>query len=66
MIQFTIEVNEKNANKLANYIINEKDNFKVLLDGDTDKTFQLYQYLKRSNVNVYLHPDTPLLKNLPF
>jgi len=67
MIQFTLEIDEKNANKLINFIIGEKDKIKkIVLNSDTDKIYKLYTYLKKSNVEVYLHPDTPLLKNLPF
>jgi hypothetical protein len=71
MIEIILNVKEKDDPELAkkiNYIINKKDNIniKVSLKGNEKEIYKIYEYLRKNNINVYLHPDTPLLKNLPF
>lgn len=70
MIKIILNVKEKKDPELAkkiNYIINKKDNIKVSLKGDKEKdVYKIYEFLKRSGVDVNLHPETPLLKNIPF
>jgi len=70
VIKIILNVKEKKDPELAkkiNYIINKKDNIKVSLKGDKEKdVYKIYEFLKRSGVDVNLHPETPLLKNIPF
>ena len=69
MIEIIIDVEKENVAKIINNIIRErkKNKFKVVLVGKKEKElFKIYEYLRRCNVNVKVHPNSTLLKNLPF
>ena len=62
MIEIIIDIEKENAAKIINNIISEKNKFKVVLVGNKEKNvFKIYEYLKRCNVNVEIHPNNPIL-----
>jgi len=67
MIEIIIDVEKENTAKVINKTINEKNKIKITLIGKKEeKLFKTYNYLKKCGLNVKLHPNSTLLKNLPF